>query len=276
LDAVYGGDDPDCPQYEVNTATLDAFLTEMMGLTLAETNKVGMGNFIYLPEYNTYYWAHGDTNYRAQVTIAAGERRDGNTLLYYEDGFMGGGWKCLTLQDNGQGGYWFVSNTTCERPEDLLEDAGHAPADPQPMDRPDREPVLTIPLSDLEPYMPRQMEPDEVSADAMGEALCDEILADGTNIVCCRDPEDPVRHPRRPDRGSGGLHGGGAGGAAAVRRGVKRLGIHAGKPKGGPAASRVRRSLFARFRFRPEGRGRGFLRLHRQTGTAQKGNRQNR
>ena len=39
--------------------------------------------------------------------------------------------------------------------------------------------------------MPRQMEPDEVSADAMGEALCDEILADGTNIVCCRDPEDP-------------------------------------------------------------------------------------
>lgn len=191
LQQVYGGQWPDCAAYEMTGSQLDAVLRDCMNLTAADTDRVGLENFTYLPEYDTYYWAHGDTNYRAQVTIAAGERRDGNTLLYYEDDFMGGGWKCLTLQDNGQGGYWFVSNTACEPPEGLLEDAGHAPADPQPMDRPDREPVLTIPLSDLEPYAPRQMEPDEVSADAMGEVLCDETLADGTNIVCCRDPEAP-------------------------------------------------------------------------------------
>ena len=65
-------------------------------------------------------------------------------------------------------------------------------------------------------------------------------------------------------------------GRPAFGAGGRGLGYNPENQKGGPPASWVRRSLFARFRFRPEGRGRGFLRLHRQTGTAQKGNRQNR
>ena len=91
LHQVYGGQWPDCAAYEMTGSQLDAVLRDCMNLTAADTDRVGLENFTYLPEYDTYYWAHGDTNYRAQVTIAAGERQGENTLLYYEDGFMGGG-----------------------------------------------------------------------------------------------------------------------------------------------------------------------------------------
>ena len=193
---VYNGQEPDCPTYEMTGAQLEAVLRDYMNLTLADTDRVGLENFTYLPEFDTYYWAHGDTNYRAQVTIAAGERQGENIRLYYEDDFMGGGWKRLTLRSNGQGGYWFVSNTVCQRPEHLLEDAGQLapPADPRPAVQPNRELVLTIPLGDLEPYVPEkahQMEPDEASADTMGEVLCDETLPGGANIVCYQTQEDP-------------------------------------------------------------------------------------
>lgn len=104
------------------------------------------------------------------------------------------GWKCLTLRENGSGGYWFVSNLPCGRPAHLL---GSAEPPAQPADTtalPEGELVLTIPLTDLEPYRPedfQQMEPDEVSADTMGEVLADQTLANGKRIVCYRTQEDP-------------------------------------------------------------------------------------
>lgn len=116
LELVYGGDAPDCPQYELNTATLDAFLTDTLGLSLAETKQVGMENFTYLPEYDTYYWSHGDTNYRAQVEFTDGVR-DGDLLyLYYEDDFYADGQKWLTLREVKDGGYQFVANRYQDTP----------------------------------------------------------------------------------------------------------------------------------------------------------------
>ena len=65
----------------------------------------------------------------------------------------------------------------------------------------DREPVLSIPLTDLEPYKtederittdalrPGILEPDTVSVDTMGEVLVDKTLSDGTRIVCYWDPD---------------------------------------------------------------------------------------
>ena len=45
--------------------------------------------------------------------------------------------------------------------------------------------VLSIPLSEMEPYEPwESMEPDVVSIDAMGQVLCDETLPDGTEVIC--------------------------------------------------------------------------------------------
>lgn len=50
--------------------------------------------------------------------------------------------------------------------------------------------VLSLPLAELEPYDPwASMEPDTVSADTMGEVLCDKTLPDGTEIVCYWHPD---------------------------------------------------------------------------------------
>ena len=72
-------------------------------------------------------------------------------------------------------------------------DAAARPA-PRPAVRSGRELVLTIPLSDLEPYVPDaagQMAPDEAPVDTMGEILCNETLSNGANIVCYWDLEEP-------------------------------------------------------------------------------------
>ena len=196
LNRVYGGQWPDCAVYEMTTAQLDGLLLDCMGVVSSETDRVGLENFIYLADYDTYYWAHGDTNYRGEVSIAAGERKGGDICLYYDDTYYAEGWKCATLQDNGSGGYWFRSNLPCDRPAHLLGIAEPQEPAPQPAGTkapPEGELVLTIPLTDLEPYQPedfRQMEPDEVSADTMGEVLADQVLANGKRIVCYQALED--------------------------------------------------------------------------------------
>ena len=121
---------------------INAVLLENTGLTLEQTHQTGLEKFLYLPEYDTYYHFHGDTNYRGTVTIACGEWKDGLLCLYYEDTFFGDGWKCVTLQKTGEG-YYFVSNLSCDQPA-------------VPTVYPEGDPVLTIPLDNLEPYVPEQ------------------------------------------------------------------------------------------------------------------------
>lgn len=138
LQQVYGDTPPDCPTYKLTTAEMDALLVKYTGLTVAQTNGVGLDHFTYLPEYDAYYWAHGDTNYRSEVSIYAVEQADELLRLYYEDNFMGGGWKCITLR-KVEDGYHFVSNQLSEQP--II-----------PTVLPERDPILTIPLDALEPY----------------------------------------------------------------------------------------------------------------------------
>ncbi len=145
LRLVYGDTLPDCARYKATTADMDGVLKEYTGLTVAETNGVGLENFTYLPDYDAYYWAHGDTNYFINVQIAAGERAGSTIRLYYEDTFHVDGWKCVTLEAQDDGSYWFVSNQPSERPA-------------IPTVYPEGEPVLTIPLTDLTPYEPEAVE----------------------------------------------------------------------------------------------------------------------
>ena len=145
LRLVYGDTLPDCARYKATTADMDGVLKEYTGLTVAETNGVGLENFTYLPDYDAYYWAHGDTNYFINVQIAAGERAGSTIRLYYEDTFHVDGWKCVTLEAQDDGSYWFVSNLPSEKPA-------------IPTVYPETEPVLTIPLTDREPYEPEAVE----------------------------------------------------------------------------------------------------------------------
>ena len=98
---------------KISSANVDMVLMEHMGVTLEETNQLHWDNFRYMPDYDAYYIAHGDTNYRGWVEIASGTREGELLHLYYDDWFFDEGWKCVTLRETGSGGYHFVSNMPC-------------------------------------------------------------------------------------------------------------------------------------------------------------------
>lgn len=108
---VYNGWDmePDCACTKISRANMDAVLTECMGMTLADTDKIGLENFTYLKEYDAYYSYHGDTNYRMSISFSRGERESNIIRLFYDDQFMSDGEKVLTLREQA-GSYLFVSN----------------------------------------------------------------------------------------------------------------------------------------------------------------------
>lgn len=133
-----------CPTYKLTAAAMDAFLLENTGLTLAQTNKVDLDAFDYLPDYDAYYLTKGDTNYRS-VTFTGGERKGSYIRLYWKDFYYGGETnECVTLLDRGDGQYWFVSH--------LLLDGDV----PSAFAYPDEEPWMTLPLSGLTPYQPQK------------------------------------------------------------------------------------------------------------------------
>ena len=113
ISAAIGAEDAPSPATVLTTAQMDAVLEEYLGLTLAETNQVGLDNFTYLPEYDIYYYFHGDTNYRASVTFQSGERNGNLVRLTYNDTFMGDGIKEVTLREHGDS-WQFVSNLAVE------------------------------------------------------------------------------------------------------------------------------------------------------------------
>jgi len=104
---------PDCACQKISRANMDAVLTGNMGLTLADTDGIGLEDFTYLAEYDAYYHYHGDTNYRGTITFSAGEREGDLIRLYYTDTYMADGDKVLTLREKN-GKYLFVSNRTAE------------------------------------------------------------------------------------------------------------------------------------------------------------------
>lgn len=108
---AYNGWDtePDCPCTKISRSSMDEVLTEYMGLTLADTEKIGLENFTYLEEYDAYYHYHGDTNYRMLISFSGGEREGNFIRLFYDDQFMSDGGKVLTLREQA-GSYLFVSN----------------------------------------------------------------------------------------------------------------------------------------------------------------------
>ena len=138
LRQVYGDTLPDCATYKLTTAEMDSLLSKYTGLTLAKTNRVSLQKYTYLPEYDAYYFAHGDTNYRVQVAFTAGKREEDLVRLYYNDSFMADGWKCVTLRES-DGSYRFISNQHSQKPA-------------IPTVLPKGKPVLTISLDGLKPY----------------------------------------------------------------------------------------------------------------------------
>ena len=102
--------------HKLSLENIDAVLTQYTGLTLAETEGIGMTKFSYQEEYEAYYHCHGDSNYLTWVNITAGRRQGDLIHLYYKNPPGDSRWGCVTLRDLGDGNYWFVSNQISEKP----------------------------------------------------------------------------------------------------------------------------------------------------------------
>lgn len=116
---AYNGWDtePDCACTKISRSNMDEVLGKYMELTLSDTEKVGLEDFTYLEEYDAYYYYHGDTNYRANITFSGGEGEGDIIRLFYDDVFFGDGEKVLTLREK-DGSYIFVSNEYSEAPKE--------------------------------------------------------------------------------------------------------------------------------------------------------------
>lgn len=101
--------EPDCKCEKISRSNMNAVLTGYMGLTLADTNEVGLDKFTYLEEYDAYYHFDGDTNYRPTIDFFDGEREGELIHLFYYDDFMSQVIKVLTLREQ-EGSYLFISN----------------------------------------------------------------------------------------------------------------------------------------------------------------------
>lgn len=96
-----------CPAFRVTCGEMNEVLLKYTGLTLEETNKVGLDKLPYLEEYDAYYWMHGDVGYPGPLKILSGVREGSTVKLYqrYNETLY-----CLTLEQQPEGNYWFVSN----------------------------------------------------------------------------------------------------------------------------------------------------------------------
>ena len=106
-------DDLPCDCEKISCSNMNKVLTECMGITLADTNKIGLDHFVYLSQYEAYYHFHGDTNYREKINFSRGEREGDIVRLFYNDDFFCDGYKVLTLQERN-GAYLFVANQKVE------------------------------------------------------------------------------------------------------------------------------------------------------------------
>lgn len=130
--------------WKISAADMDAILLAYTGLTAAEMDPETLESFLYLPEYDAYYFFRPLEEEPSWTTVqfSAGEREGDTVHLYYQDFSFGGyGTRCVTLAEQSDGSWQFVSHLLSERPA-------------IPTVYPAWEPVLTIPLTDLEPLDP--------------------------------------------------------------------------------------------------------------------------
>jgi hypothetical protein len=106
-----------CACEKISRSNMDEILTEFMGITLNDTNENGLDQFVYLSQYDAYYFFHGDTNYRSNINFSSGERKGDVIRLFYNDEFYGDGYKVLTLHEEN-GVYLFIANQKLESEAD--------------------------------------------------------------------------------------------------------------------------------------------------------------
>ena len=93
----------------ISRQEMDEALTEVFGLTLEETHKKNLAQFIYREETDCYYLCHGDTNVMS-VDITSGlSLGDGRMSLSYT-GWDGGLYTVTVELPDGISGEYRISS----------------------------------------------------------------------------------------------------------------------------------------------------------------------
>ena len=107
------------PVYKMTAGDMDALLRENTGLTLAQTNRVKLETFTYLPEFDMYCQSHGDLLYIVPDIASGVKNETGEVWLTYDVILSYASERTVHLTPDGRGSYFFVSNT--ENPSTGLE-----------------------------------------------------------------------------------------------------------------------------------------------------------
>ena len=106
--------DPGTDVMVISRQEMDEALTEVFGLTLEETHKKNLEQFIYREETDCYYLCHGDTNAMSVDIISGQDPGDGRMSLSYT-GWDGGQYTVtVELPDGISGQYRILSHVTID------------------------------------------------------------------------------------------------------------------------------------------------------------------
>ncbi|MGI5963491.1 MAG: M56 family metallopeptidase [Lawsonibacter sp.] len=112
------------PQVSLSFVTkedMSAVLLAYTGLTLDQTEQLGLENFAYLPELELYYSWHGDTN--LDVVKVSGGIRAGD-LVYLNYTFGSGEERRMVTLRQTEAGYQFISNKMMEQIQTIVSPVG--------------------------------------------------------------------------------------------------------------------------------------------------------
>lgn len=154
--------------WKISAADMDAILLAYTGLTAAEMDPETLESFLYLPEYDAYYFFRPLEEEPSWTTVqfSAGERTGDTVRLYYQNFSFGGyGTRCVTLAEQPDGSWQFVSHLLSERPAISTV-------------YPAWEPVLTIPLTDLEPLASTPLPVTRHTGDQTEKTLLTDVYDD--------------------------------------------------------------------------------------------------
>src|SRR5699024_2495392 len=94
-----------CPLEKNSRANMDAVLTQYAGLTVEETNQVGLEGPRYRQQPGAWHHAHADTTCCRDVDSSAGRRQGALIHLYDRETFRPDRWHwgCATRRNLGDG-----------------------------------------------------------------------------------------------------------------------------------------------------------------------------
>lgn len=94
--------------FRITAGEMDAFLQEKLGIGLEDTQKVGLEDFCYLQECDSYYVITGDTNYEHCTVLSGLWVSEDRLILEYTKESEEEQWEVALRKVKD--GYLFISN----------------------------------------------------------------------------------------------------------------------------------------------------------------------